>query len=50
MRSEGERALLTAARKGIPDRTMLAEQTEKTGTAAVEELPLNQWRPRGRAS
>jgi hypothetical protein len=29
-----------AARKGISDRTMPAEQTEKTGTAAVEGLPL----------
>lgn len=50
MRSEGRAGALDGARKGISDRTMLAEQTEKTGTAAVEELPLNQWRPRGRAS
>jgi hypothetical protein len=33
-----------------PRASVLAEQTEETGTAAVEELPLNQWRPRGRAS
>jgi hypothetical protein len=42
---KAERALLTTAREGIRGRTVLAEQTEKTGTAAAEELPLNQSRP-----